>query len=168
MNLNDLPITMDDSTTPPEPNQDTTPQNADRLFKAITATMQTFINFEVQEAIRSNVERLVQRKFDEMMENRRALHLMDQALERVIDDKIERKINEAIAEHENAQDHFDTDDVERIAADQARETLSEYAERQEGWVTKDQVNDLITEHVDEELDGIDWEEKVKDGLRGML
>jgi hypothetical protein len=41
-------------------------------------------------------------------------------------------------------------------------------ERQEGWVTKDQVQDIITEHVDEELDLIDWEEKVKDVLREML
>ena len=56
----------------------------------------------------------------------------------------------------------------RLAADQARETLKEYAERQEGWVTKDQVNDLITEHVDEELDKLDWEERVKDVLRDML
>jgi hypothetical protein len=30
------------------------------------------------------------------------------------------------------------------------------------------VNDLITEHVDSELDLIDWEEKVKDVLREML
>ena len=161
-------ITMDDSTTPPEPNQDTTPQNADRLFKAITATMQTFINFEVQEAIRSNVERLVQRKFDEMMENRRALHLMDQALETMIDQKVEAAVNAAIDLHEATADHYSKNEIEGIAADQARETLSEYAERQEGWVTKDQVNDLITEHVDEELDGIDWEEKVKDVIREML
>jgi hypothetical protein len=30
------------------------------------------------------------------------------------------------------------------------------------------VNDLITEHVDEELDKLDWEERVKDVLRDML
>jgi hypothetical protein len=30
------------------------------------------------------------------------------------------------------------------------------------------VNDLITERVDEELDMVDWDEKVKDAIRNML
>jgi hypothetical protein len=77
-------------------------------------------------------------------------------------------IETAIESHEGRDAHFDKDTIEEISADQARETLSEYAERQESWVTKDQVNDLITEHVDEELDRIDWDEKVKDVLRDML
>jgi hypothetical protein len=107
---------------------------------------------------------LVETKFNALVQNRNALKLMDDTMER----KLADLVTEAIADHENSYEHHDIDDIEQIAADQARGTLSEYAERQEGWVTKDQVNDLITEHVDEELDRIDWEEKVKDVLRDML
>lgn len=154
-NINPMPITMDDSTTPPTlPQTPNLPSN--HLLVALMETIDAYVN------------KLVETKFNAMVENRRALHLMDQALETMIDDKIERKIDDAMTSHEGRDAHFDHADIERIAADQARETLTEYAERQEGWVTKDQVNDLITEHVDEELDMIDWEEKVKDVLREML
>lgn len=152
---NPMPITMDDNTTPPTlPQTPNLPSN--HLLVALMETIDAYVN------------KLVETKFNAMVENRRALHLMDQALETMIDQKIDRAVEQALTEHEANNEHFDTDDIERIAADQARETLSEYAERQEGWVTKDQVNDLITEHVDEELDRIDWEEKVKDVIRDML
>lgn len=152
-----LPITMDDNTTPPESALPQTPNlPSNHLLVALMETVDAYVN------------KLVETKFQAMVENRRALSLMDQALERMIDDKIERKIDDAITSHEGRDAHFDKDSIEQITADQARETLSEYAARQEGWVTKDQVNDLITEHVDEELDLIDWEEKVKDVLREML
>jgi hypothetical protein len=149
MNLNDMPITMDEPATNPH-----TPTHAvhhtliDTLLSQFTA----------------HIDMLVETKFNALVQTRNALKLMDDTMEK----KIADLVTEAIAEHENSYDHHDSDDIERIAADQARETLSEYAERQEGWVTKDQVNDLITEHVDEELDRIDWEEKVKDVLREML
>lgn len=153
MNINDMPITMDDTTTPPESALPQTPNlPSNHLLVALMETVDAYVN------------KLVETKFQAMVENRRALSLMDEALERRIIDKI----IEAIAEHENAHDHYDDGAITQIAADQARETLSEYAERQEGWVTKDQVNDLITEHVDAELDLIDWDEKVKDVLRDML
>jgi len=154
-NSNPMPITMDDNITPPNPY---TPSHAvhhsliDALLSQVT----------------NHIDMLVETKFNAMVENRRALHLMDQALETLIDQKIDRAVEQAMTEHEVNTDHYSKDEVEGIAADQARETLSEYAERQEGWVTKDQVNDLITEHVDEELDMIDWDEKVKDVLREML
>jgi hypothetical protein len=121
--------------------------------------MTTFAN-----QIEQIVDMRVEAKFNAMVENKRALSLMDDALEY----RIEQKINAAIAEHENAEAHYDRASIDQFAADQARETLTEYAERQEGWVTKDQVNDLITEHVDEELDKLDWDERVKDVLRDML
>ena len=156
MNINDtntaMPITMDDSTTPPEPQHH---------------VAGAFINLFL-EAVTKHIDMLVETKFNAMVDSRRTLALLDQAMETMIDDKIERKIDDAITSHEGRDAHFDKDNIEQIAADQARETLTEYAERQEGWVTKDQVNDLITEHVDEELDMIDWEEKVKDVLREML
>lgn len=161
------PITMDDSQQP-EQVQDTTPQNADRFFRAIMTTVQTFIAFEVQKAIMSNVDRLVETKFQAMVENRRTLALMDQALETMIDQKIEAAVTVAIDRHEDNEEHHTQEDIEQMAADQARATLREYAERQEGWVTKDQVNDIVTTQIDEELDMIDWEEKVKDVLRDML
>lgn len=152
-NINPMPITMDDSTTPPESQHHAVHHSLiDALLSQVT----------------KHIDMLVETKFNAMVENRRALHLMDQALETMIDDKIERKIDDAITSHEGRDAHFDSDDVERIAADAARDTLKEYAERQEGWVTKDQVHDLITEHVDEELDRIDWDEKVKDVIRDML
>lgn len=159
---------MTDQTNPITMEDNTTPQNADRLFRAITMTIQTFITFEVQEAIMTRVDMLVEAKFNAMVENRRALHLMDQALETMIDDKIENAVSQAIIDHETNNVHNDSDDVERIAADTARETLKEYAETQEGWVTKDQVCDIITEQLDEEIDGVDWDERVKDALRNLL
>ena len=151
-NINEMPITMDDNTTPPE---------------ATHHVAHSFINVFL-ESVTKHIDMLVETKFQAMVENRRALHLMDQALETMIDDKIERKIDDAITSHEGRDAHFDREDIEQIAADQARETLSEYARTQEGWVTEDEVKDIITQHVDEEIDGIDWDEKVKDVLRDML
>ena len=152
MNLNDLPITMDDSTTPPEPQHHVASSFIDVFLEAMT----------------KHIDMLVETKFNAMVENRRALTLMDHALDIMIDEKIERKIDDAITHHEDNEEHHDLANIEQIAADQARETLKEYAERQEGWVTKDQVQDIITEHVDEDLDRIDWDEKIKDVIRDML
>lgn len=120
------------------------------------------------EAVTKHIDMLVETKFNAMVENRRALHLMDQTMYAMIDEKIETAVEVAILSHEDNVVHNDSDDIERIAADTARETLKEYARTQEGWVTEDEVKDIITQHVDEELDGIDWEEKVKDVLRDML
>jgi len=127
----------------------------------------SFINLFL-EAVTKHIDMLVETKFNAMVENRRALHLMDQALETMIDQKIDRAVEQAMTEHENNNVHNDSDDIERIAADAARETLNAYARTQEGWVTEDEVKDIITQHVDEEIDGIDWEEKVKDVIRDML
>lgn len=148
-----MPITMDDKQTalPQTPNL---PSN--HLLVALMETVDAYVN------------KLVETKFQAMVENRRTLALMDQALETMIDQKIEAAVTVAIDRHEDNEAHNTQEDIEQMAADTARETLREYAERQEGWVTKDQVNDLITEHVDEELDRIDWEEKVKDVIRDML
>lgn len=148
-NSNPMPITMDDS-------------------KQVDTRPPSDLPALISSALALHINHLVETKFNAMLETRRALHLMDQALETLIDQKIDRAVEQAMTEHEVNTDHYSKDEVESISADQARETLSEYAERQEGWVTKDQVNDLITEHVDEELDRIDWEEKVKDVLRDML
>lgn len=148
------PITMDDS------NQKYMPEPG---YQPANMFLNTFL-----EAFNKHIDMLVETKFNAMVENRRALHLMDQALETMIDQKIDRAVEQAVAEHEQNEDHLDSADIMNIAADQARVTLTEYAKRQEGWVTQDQVNDLITAHVDEELDLIDWEEKVKDVLREML
>jgi hypothetical protein len=149
MNLNDMPITMDDPATNPH-----TPSHA-VAHSLIDALLSQFT---------AHIDMLVETKFNALVQNRNALALLDDTMER----KIEDMIDKAIIDHEINHDHYSDSDITQIAADQARETLSEYAERQEGWVTKDQVNDLITEHVDEELDRIDWDEKVKDVLREML
>lgn len=152
MTTNPMPITMDDNTTPPE---------------SAHHVAHSFINVFL-ESVTKHIDMLVETKFNAMVDNRRTLALMDQALETMIDRKVENAVDVAINNHEVNNVHNDSDDVERIASDAARDTLKEYAERQKGWVTKDQVNDLITEHVDEELDRIDWDEKVKDVLRDML
>lgn len=155
------PITMDDN------NQPCTPS-----IPSIPSITMPFPQFELMTALLgaldAHITKQVEAKFNAMVENRRALHLMDQALETMIDDKIENAVSQAIIDHETNNVHNDSDDVERIAADTARETLKEYAETQEGWVTKDQVCDIITEQLDEEIDGIDWDEKVKDALRNLL
>ena len=148
------PITMDDS------NQKYMPEPG---YQPANMFLNTFL-----EAFNKHIDMLVETKFNAMVENRRALHLMDQALETMIDQKIDRAVEQAMTEHENNNVHNDSDDIERIAADAARETLNAYARTQEGWVTEDEVKDIITQHVDEEIDGIDWEEKVKDVIRDML
>jgi beta-glucosidase-like glycosyl hydrolase len=134
------------------------------LLEILVGTINTHIYNEVQAQLESQVTLLVARAFNNMLEARNALKLMDDALEHRIDEKI----TQAIEDHEGTEEHHDHANIEQIAADQARETLKEYARTQQGWVTEDQVKDIITEHVDEELDMIDWDEKVKDVLREML
>jgi len=149
MNLNDMPITMDDPATNPH-----TPSHA-VAHSLIDALLSQFT---------AHIDMLVETKFNALVQNRNALVLLDDQMLR----QIENMIDNAVNAHEGSHEHLDEAHIEQTAADTARDTLKEYAERQEGWVTKDQVNDLITEHVDEELDLIDWEEKVKDVLRDML
>ena len=149
MTTNPMPITMDDS-------------------KQVDTRPPSDLPALISSALALHIDMLVETKFNAMLDNRRTLALMDQALETMIDRKVENAVDVAIRNHEVNNEHYDDGAITEIAADQARETLSEYAERQEGWVTKDQVTDLITEHVDEELDRIDWDEKVKDVLRDML
>jgi hypothetical protein len=141
-------ITMDEPTPTPDPQA----ESASRLFHALTQTMAAY------------VRKLVEARFDELVANRNTLKLMDVELF----ERIETMIDKAVIDHEGSEPHVGEPTIEQIAADTARETLSEYASRQEGWVTKDQVNDLIIEHVDSELDLIEWDEKVKDVLRDML
>lgn len=149
-----MPITMDDDNqpNPPEPAHYVEPSFVHLFLEAVT----------------KHIDMLVETKFNAMVENRRALHLMDQALETVIDEKIDRAVEQAITSHEDNEEHHTQETIEQMAADTARETLKEYARTQQGWVTEDEVKDIITQHVDEEIDGIDWEEKVKDVLREML
>jgi len=160
MNLNDMPITMDDNTPPQQPTHAVHHTLIDTLLSQFTA----HIDMLVETKFNAHIDMLVETKFNALVQNRNVLKLMDESLEFMMQQMIER----AILDHEYTDAHFDKHAIEEIAADQARGTLSEYAERQEGWVTRDQVNDLITEHVDSELDLIDWEEKVKDVLREML
>ena len=136
-----MPVTMDDNT----PSHAVHHTLIDILLSQVTA----------------HIDMLVETKFNALVENRNALTLLDVEMKK----EIEVMIEMAVESHESRDAHFDRETIEQIAADEARETLKEYAERQEGWVTKDQVNDLIAEHVDEELARIDWEEKVKDVLR---
>jgi regulator of replication initiation timing len=132
-------------------------------FVLLRTLMKTF-NQQIEQIIDLKVEA----KLQDMVTNRNTLQLMDDAMLTRIKDIVDEAVQNAADDHTQNYVHNDSDDIERIAGDTARETLSEYAERQEGWVTKDQVNDLITEHVDSELDNIDWDEKVKDVLRDML
>lgn len=134
------------------------------LLETLVDTINTHIYNEVQSQMEAQVTLLVTRAFNNVLEARNALKLMDDALEH----RIDQKIAKAITDHEGTEEHHDHANIEQIAADTTRETLKEYARTQEGWVTEDQVKDIITTHVDEELDGIDWEEKVKDVLREML
>jgi hypothetical protein len=145
MNLNDMPITMDE---PQQPAHAVHHTLIDALLNQFTA----------------HIDMLVETKFNAMLANRNALKLMDEEMHK----QIEAMIDYAITEHEGSSDHLDEANVEQLAADTARETLKEYARKQEGWVTEDQVKDIITQHVDEELDNLDWDEKVKDVLREML
>jgi len=150
MNLNDMPITMDEPATQPQ-------YHPEPLHAA--AFLAPFLD-----AFTKHIDMLVETRFNHLVETRNTLALLDDSMEK----KIEAMIENVMDNHTQNYDHLDSDSVEEHAADIARATLSEYAERQEGWVTKDHVQDIITEHVDEELDLIDWEEKVKDVLREML
>jgi hypothetical protein len=160
MNLNDMPITMDEPTPTPDPQA----ESASRLFHALTQTMAAYVHSEIRMGLQNAVAKLVEDRFDALVTNRNTLKLMDEEMHK----QIEVMIDYAITEHEGSSDHLDSDTVEVHAADTARATLAEYARKQEGWVTEDQVNDLITERVDEELDMVDWDEKVKDAIRNML
>jgi len=148
------PITMDDDKqpTPPEPQHH---------------VAHSWVNLFL-EAVTKHIDMLVETKFNAMVENRRALTLMDQALELMIAQRIETAVEQAITSHEDNEEHHTQETIEQMAADTARATLTEYARIQQGWVTEDEVKDIITQHVDEEIDGIDWEDKVKDVLRDML
>jgi hypothetical protein len=152
MNLNDMPITMDEPATPQQPTHAVHHTLIDTLLSQFTA----------------HIDMLVETKFNAMLANRNTLKLMDEEMHKQIENMIENMIENAMDTHEADQDHPATVLVEQVAADTARATLAEYARKQEGWVTEDQVKDIITQHVDEELDSIDWEEKVKDVLRDML
>jgi hypothetical protein len=145
MNLNDMHITMDE---PKQPTHAVHHTLIDALLNQFTA----------------HIDMLVETKFSAMLANRNALKLMDDAMF----SRIETMIEIAVDNHDGNTEHWSRDELDQLAADQARETLSEYASKQEGWVTKDQVTDLITEHVDEELDLIDWDEKLRDALRNLL
>jgi hypothetical protein len=145
MNLNDMPITMDE---PQQPAHAVHHTLIDALLSQFTA----------------HIDMLVETKFNAMLANRNTLKLMDEEMFK----RIETMVENRMADHEGSTEHWIRDELEEIAADTARETLKDYASTQEGWVTKDQVNDLIIEHVDEEIDGIDWDERVKDALRNLL
>ena len=112
----------------------------------------------------AHIDMLVETKFNALVQTRNTLSLLDQAMT----EKIDTMIDDAIGNHCQKEWHIDEATIEQTAADQARATMAEYARRQEGWVTEDQVKDIITSHVDEEIDRIDWDERVKDVLREML
>ncbi len=145
MNLNDMPITMDE---PQQPAHAVHHTLIDALLSQFTA----------------HIDMLVETKFHAMLANRNALKLMDEEMHKQIEAMIENRM----LDHEGSHEHLDEEHIEQTAADTARETLKEYASTQEGWVTKDQVQDIITEQMDEEIDGIDWDERVKDALRNLL
>jgi delta 1-pyrroline-5-carboxylate dehydrogenase len=106
----------------------------------------------------------VEAKLQDMVTNRNTLQLMDETMMLCVEAMVEN----AMDHHTQNCEHHDWGTMENIAADQARETMKEYAERQEGWVTQDRVNDIVTERIDEEIDAIDWDERVKEVLREML
>jgi len=149
MNLNDMPITMDEPQQP-----------AHAVHHALIDTLLSQFT--------KHIDMLVETKFNAMLTNRNALTLLNDEMLAHVRQVSKDAAQELLDAHEADNEHNDTAEVEQIAADTARDTLAEYASKQEGWVTVDQVNDLITEHVDEELDRIDWDEKVKDVLREML
>ena len=145
MNLNDTPITMDE---PQQPAHAVHHTLIDALLSQFTM----------------HIDMLVETKFHAMLANRNTLKFMDEEMHK----QIEVMIDAAITEHEGTHEHLDEANVEQTAADTARETLKEYARKQEGWVTEDQVKDIVIEQIDEEIDGIDWDERVKDALRNLL
>jgi len=145
MNLNDTPITMDE---PQQPVHAVHHALIDALLSQFT----------------KHIDMLVETKFNAMLANRNALKLMDDEMFKRIETMVEKRM----IDHEGSEEHHDHENIEHIAANQARETLREYARKQEGWVTEDQVKDIVTQHVDEEIDGIDWDERVKDVIREML
>ncbi len=154
MNLNDMPITMAEPATPtkPTPNQTMAFVLMHNVMNAFMEQMEQVIAIKVANAL------------DELLANRNALKLMDEEMHKQIETMIENRM----LDHEGSSDHLDEANVEQLAADTARETLKEYASTQEGWVTTDQVQDIITEQMDEELDNIDWDEKVTDAIRNLL
>lgn len=149
MNLNDMPITMDE---PQQPVHAVHHALIDALLSQFT----------------KHIDMLVETKFNALVQTRNTLTLLNDEMLAHVRQVSKDAAQELLDTHLLDEYHYDSGDIERIAADQARETLQEYARKQEGWVTEDQVKDIITQHVDEEIDNIDWDEKVKDVLRAML
>ena len=154
-------MTNDTDTTqtfPPTPTPTPTP-NQTMAFVLMHNVMNSFME-QIEQVIALKVEA----KLQDILTSRNTLQLMDETMML----RIEAMVENAMDHHTQNYEHHDSDDLENLAADKARETMKEYAEREEGWVTQDRVNDIVTERIDEEIDAIDWDERVKEVLREML
>lgn len=123
--------------------QDAAPMHITMEMDATDAEL-NYLTARLFESIRPHIEELVQRTFDRLVQNTKALSLMDEALREYITEQIDDRISE----HESDKDHIDEEDIRTYAADEARDVI-----RNEDVMTKDNMETYINDYLDEELDG---------------
>jgi hypothetical protein len=109
------------------------------------------------------IESIVERKVNQIMENHASLRFIDDAFS----DRIREIADEAVREHESDNDHESRDDIsDAIATHIAHTDFSDTIRRSVEEIISD--GDYPTEErVQEMMDDIDLEEKVKDVLRNI-
>lgn len=139
--------------TPATPNE-LLSENHDLLYKLLAV-------------IENHVNELVERKVVQIMESHATITLINHETR----DIIEQMVTEKMTEHEQDYDHYSADDIsDTVATHVAHIDFTDNIRRSVEEIISD--GDYCTEERAQELaegliDDIDWEDKVKEGLRGM-
>ncbi len=97
------------------------------------------------DTIRKYLHRIVETKFNELLQNTKALSLMDEGL-RVC---ITEMIDDRIGEHEMEKDHYNEEDIITMAADEVRDQINT-----QDVMTKRNMQVYMNDYLNEELDGL--------------
>ncbi len=139
-NTTPLPITMHEDDAQPQQ----TPLFDPNLLNFYTA--------KLYEQLYSHIERLVERRFNQLVDNTKALSLMDEELKNTITELID----DAISNHENNYDHdsFTTaDNVSDQITDEVDTHIANFLHHaNHDLVTEDKVAELVRDAMSEEFD----------------
>lgn len=142
---------MNDNTTPATPNE-LLSENHNLLYKLL-------------QVIENHVNELVERKVNEIMQSHATMALIDDKMKDYIADLVKEKMDEHESDHDH--DHESRDDIsDAIATHIAHHDFSDTIRRSVEEIISD--GDYPTEErVEEMIDDIDFEEKVKEVLRNI-
>lgn len=119
--------------------------------------------YKLLQVIENHVNELVEKKVNDIMQSHATMRLIDEKTEQLM-----RNIaDEAVTEHEHDNDHPTNDDVsDQIATHVAHIDFSDNIRRSVEEIISD--GDYPTEErVEEMIDDIDFDEKVKEVLRNL-